>query len=234
MARDNKFKVDVSEPMDISKLTTEYKLAVLAGTGGFTLKAEEKDGLKKFVQGGGILLVNAAGGSPEFGASAEKQLTELFGPLEQLLPDSPILKLSGIAKGLEIDKVKYRRKTKLRIGTNRPTLRQIMVGGQPRVLYCSEDIIAGLVGYPSISCDGYEPESAYALMRNITVYSECGGKGSLPVTIKESSSAPSASPAASPAASPSAAGQPSSQTPAPKPADPRAGSAGPSEVGTRE
>ena len=39
--------------------------------------------------------------------------------------------------------------------------------GRVGVYYSREDLTAGLVGYNCHPVDGYQPESAYAIMRNI-------------------------------------------------------------------
>jgi len=42
-----------------------------------------------------------------------------------------------------------------------------MVAGRPGVIFSRGDITAALVGFTSFTVDGYEPQSAYELMRNI-------------------------------------------------------------------
>ena len=42
-----------------------------------------------------------------------------------------------------------------------------LVDGRPGVLFSREDITGALVGCASATCDGYEPDSAFRIMRNI-------------------------------------------------------------------
>ena len=71
-------------------------------------------------------------------------------------------------KGYAIEKIQYRRRTRTRMGQSRsPVLRGVMHERRLAVVLSREDLTAGLVGYPSSTVDGYEPESAYRIMRNI-------------------------------------------------------------------
>ena len=74
--------------------------------------------------------------------------------------------------GHPIDKVKYRRRTRVRLGgTSAPALKAILVDGGKRagVYFSKEDLTAGLVGYSCYTIDGYAPDSAYHIMRNIVL-----------------------------------------------------------------
>ncbi len=52
-----------------------------------------------------------------------------------------------------------------------PKSRKVKVGLAPtrRVVFSREDITAGLVGYPSWTVDGYQPETAFTILRNIVL-----------------------------------------------------------------
>ena len=171
MGKKAKIKVEVGKPMDITALPDAgAKLAVLTGTSGFTLAAEEKQAMKKFVAGGGTILIDAAGGSKQFAESAEKLLASMYGPdsLRRLSPLSPLFGL----KGMEIEKVKYRKQTAKVIRSQAPNLRAVLLGKRPAVIFSKEDLTAGLVGYPSHIVHGYDPQSAYEIMRNIVLYAD--------------------------------------------------------------
>ncbi|MBI5723375.1 MAG: DUF4159 domain-containing protein [Planctomycetes bacterium] len=151
-----------------AELTADVKLAVMAGTGGFKLSAEEKDSLKKWIAVGGILLLDAAG-SKTFFESARNLADELFGA-DALLP-LPVSSQVYQIKDMTIEKVKYRRVTRARVGgIKEPRLLAVLKVDRPMVLVSQEDITGGLVGYASATCDGYEPESAFDVMRNVVLY----------------------------------------------------------------
>jgi len=162
-------KVDVVGPIDIKDLPASgAKLAALTGTGKLALSGAQQAALKKFVTGGGLVVIDAAGGSKSFADSAEAMIERLFGPRSlQLLPASaPLYHQSGRA----IPKVKYRRRTRIRLTrTTAPNIKAVLLAGRAGVLFSREDITAGLVGYPSFAVDGYQPETAFQLMRNIVL-----------------------------------------------------------------
>ena len=60
-----------------------------AGTAKITFKTTQRQEIKKFVVGGGTLLRDAAGGSPAFADSIEKELLAIF-PVEAPQVSMPI------------------------------------------------------------------------------------------------------------------------------------------------
>ena len=156
-------------PMDITNLPASgVKIATLTGTESFMLTEEEKEALRQFVEAGGLLVIDAAGGSKAFAESAEKHLGEAFPdhPLRRIAGASPLLRLEDF----ELEKVHYRRRTRIRLGkTARANLRGIEINDRLGVLFSREDITAGLLGVEAYSCDGYTPSSAYEIMRNAVI-----------------------------------------------------------------
>jgi hypothetical protein len=144
------------------------KLASLTGTGTLQLEDADKAALKQFVEAGGTLVVDAAGGDGGFADSARALIRDLWGPrsLRRLAPAGPVFKL----KGHQIDRVLFRRRTRIRLGRIMdPNLYVVLLGGREAVFFSAEDITAGLVGFPSYTIDGYAPESAYRLLRNMVL-----------------------------------------------------------------
>ena len=146
----------------------------LTGTGGFQLDEAAKAELKGFVQNGGTLVLDAAGGSAEFADAAERELKNLFGAdaekgLAQPLPAThPVYNLPGH----KITKFEYRPWTRLRTtgSLKEPRVRGIQIGNRTAVFYSREDLSAGLVGEPVDGIIGYTPETATEIMRNILLY----------------------------------------------------------------
>ncbi len=145
------------------------KLAHLTGTTAFMFKDNARLEIKTFVDQGGTLIVDAAGGSPEFATAAEHELAAIFGPaaakqLEQPLPpDSSLYKQPAVS----IKTLGYRayaRQAALR-NTKTPQIRGITVGKRIAVFYSREDLSAGLVGEPVDGIYGYDPQTATELMR---------------------------------------------------------------------
>ena len=169
MAAEAKLTVKVVGPTDIKALkTTGAAVATLTGTGTLKLAEDESAALNQFVTAGGTLVVDAAGGNEAFADSAEDVLKKMFGQSKlPILPrHSPLYRMPGMAIGT----VKYRLRTRLRLGgRTRPNLRGLVLGKRVGVIFSREDITAGLVGYSSFTVDGYAPESAFAIMRNIVL-----------------------------------------------------------------
>ena len=138
----------------------------LTGTGDFKLGEAARAKIESFVDNGGTLLVDAAGGSPAFGAAAEREMRAIFGdaadaltrpaadlPLYKEMPDAPPLKIS------------YRLAAVRAVGeTDQPLLRAILIDGRPAVLFSAQDLSVGLVGMPVAGVVGYAPASAAGLV----------------------------------------------------------------------
>jgi len=87
--------------------------------------------------------------------------------LRQLALASDLYRLPGH----RIEAVKFRPRTYARYKTKYPQLAAVLIGRRPGVIYSNLDLTAGLVGYLSFTVDGYHPDSAFELMRNILIYS---------------------------------------------------------------
>jgi hypothetical protein len=163
----------------LETVTTEIKdlaataaaIATLTGTGSYNLGEEEKAALKKFVEGGGLLVIDAAGGSKTFAESAESAIREIFGADALKRLDLT----SALYSAREIKEYRYRRQTRTRLGGERtPQLRGVMLGDRLGVVLSREDLTGGLVGYASYACDGYMLHTAYEIMRNAVLLAAGG------------------------------------------------------------
>ena len=182
MGHRRQIKVDVVGPIAVTELSVaSTKLAVLVGTASFTLSDAEIDALAKFIREGGTLLLDSAGGDPGgdaprgFAKSAEALVSRMFPKkrLALLASTAPLYRL----KGMEIEKVRWRRGTMRKLaGIRRPLLRAVIVNERPAVIFSREDITGALVGCGAYSAYGYHPGTtkdpgpAFRLMRNIVLY----------------------------------------------------------------
>ncbi len=177
MGRRYQIKIDAGDPIDIEKLgESDARLATLTGTGPFTFSQQQREAFEKFVTDGGTILIDAAGGAKRFAESAEKLLAKMYGldAIVKLSSLSPLYRLDGMV----IEKVKYRRATRQRLRKKQPNLKAVLVGNRVAVIFSREDLTAGLVGYPAYGCDGYQPDSAFEIVRNIAVYADSAVKTS--------------------------------------------------------
>ncbi|HET6250261.1 MAG TPA: DUF4159 domain-containing protein [Tepidisphaeraceae bacterium] len=201
------------------------KVLHFTGTTTFTLNDTQRAALKDFVNGGGTLIIDAAGGSATFAGSVESELETLFNQQGSQLPfSSPVYTLPGEV----IDSVAYRnfaRKT-LVGGNKSPRIKAISIKGRLAVFYSREDLSAGIVGESMDGILGYEPASATALMRNLIMFGAFGfpappatqpatKPATNPAKLPSPAAAPTTKPATLPAAPPVANPAP---VPAPAPA----------------
>jgi len=183
MARRCATRVELSEPLRIAALPPEtYAAALMTGTEAFTLSDADRRALRAFVNAGGLLIVDAAGGREPFADAVRGQVLTLLddayprvGPLS---PQSEIFHLEGYP----IDNVRYRRAS--RLGgeeDSEPRLEAVVVGQWPAIVFSAEDLTAGLVGYTGHQLRGYAPDSAFALVRNLLLYAAGRGKPAEPI-----------------------------------------------------
>jgi hypothetical protein len=153
-----------------------FALVHLTGTTKFILRDEQRKELKAYVQQGGTLLVDAAGGSSDFATSAEKELPATFGAgsIEEmgsiLSPQKPVFAIDGS----KIQSFNYRAFTRAKLTgqLNVPGVRGVPEGKDQRiaVFYSPLDLSAGLVGQPVDGIFGYAPRTATEIVRNIVLY----------------------------------------------------------------
>ena len=171
----NQYKIDLNtfnaKPGEGALLAA--RIAVLTGTTAFKLSDPARLELKTFVHGGGTLIIDAAGGSAAFAASAEEELRTMFGAEAKDLdtpfpPESPLYNLPG--EKIESAGFRVFARDALPRGTKRPMLRGITVGTKIRVFYSPLDITGGLVGEPVDGVLGYDPQTATTLMSAMIRY----------------------------------------------------------------
>ena len=149
-----------------------YKVAHLTGTGKVDFTAEQQQELRDFVEKGGTLIVDAAGGDATFAETAQTALSMAFKDSEKAMAtalpmDAPIY--STIKK---LTAVGYRRwATRLSVGNAKVgRIKAIPQGNRLAVFFSGEDLSTGLVGEPVDGVIGYEPNSATDLMLNMIAY----------------------------------------------------------------
>jgi hypothetical protein len=169
----NDYHVDLSvELVDLqSDALDDFKVADLTGTEKLDLNGEQQEKLHKWVDDGGTLIIDAAGGNSAFAESTEAALKTMFGAaaekgLAEPLPfDDSLYRLPE----LTIDHITYRPFARQALvgDTKIPRIRSIVINGRTAVFYSREDISAGLVGQNVDGIYGYAPDVATALMRNM-------------------------------------------------------------------
>ncbi len=157
------------------KPLSDYKIAHLTGTTRLILHDEQRKDLKDFVEKGGTLIVDAAGGSTDFADSAREELVKIFGEdatkglAMALPPEHPAF--GDFAKKIPTKVYRKYAKRLLTGSLHDPRICGIAVaGGRIGVFYSREDLTAGLVGEPVDGVVGYEPAAATELMADLVMY----------------------------------------------------------------
>ena len=160
----DKTEIKVST-IDMDKLDkNNFDIATITGTGKIELNKKQRDALKKFVEAGGLLFVEAVGGNKKFAKSVARELRGIFGKdtIKILPPDDKIYNFPNNKK------VAYKKATKRRGGSKRiGALQGFYKDGKPAVIFSAYDLSVGMVGQPTGSIKGYNDETSYYILRNI-------------------------------------------------------------------
>ena len=145
-------------------------IAHMTGTTGFSLDTDDVAALRKYLEGGGTLLVDAGGGSDTFNSSFTKLAAELF-PKDQLadLPVSSPVITGQMPDGANASNVDFRRILLKKSG--KPPLQVVQHNGRNVIYYSSLDLTSGLLGTNTWGIKGYSPDSAQAVLRNMLLAS---------------------------------------------------------------
>ena len=158
----NNDKIDLQvEPASPDQLVG-YKLAHLTGTASFTFTAAERHAIAAFLQAGGTLIIDAAGGSSAFATSVETELAAMIPDGKEQFAH-PLPADHQVYAGIK--SIGYRNFARSKLGLlSVPQLRGIQINHRLAVIYSKEDLSVGLVGQPVDGVIGYDPPSATALM----------------------------------------------------------------------
>ncbi len=150
-----------------------YKVAHLTGTTKFKFDSAMQSEIKNFVNSGGTLIIDAAGGNGEFAISVESELKQIFPTegkgLDATLPLDHAIYTIPDAKITDVSFRTFAR-SKLSGETRNPRLRAVTVGNRAAVIYSREDMSGGIVGNEIDGVLGYSPKTATELMRNVLLY----------------------------------------------------------------
>jgi hypothetical protein len=169
MARTTGTGVGLDE-VSIAKLAPNVApIAHLTGTASFRLTPEELKALRAYVDAGGVLLVDACGGSPAFAESANAAITAAFPErAPQVMPREHLLFDPG-APGMDDLRKPRLRRYSLEHSVSGDTRPRILRSG-PRggaVILSDLDLTAGLLGTETWGISGYEPSYAESLVKNL-------------------------------------------------------------------
>lgn len=166
----------VATPGELS--VTKTPIAHLTGTGNLTFSALDIASLRKYLRAGGLLIVDAAGGSRSFTNSFVRLSKAIYPshPLQRLDSNSGLFG-GAYPGGTSIRHVAYRKFVQATIGNMKsPHLIGVRWHGQWRIIFSRFDMTSGLLGTNTWGISGYSPASAQAIMRDLLLYSANGQK----------------------------------------------------------
>jgi hypothetical protein len=163
------------------KLTAgDFQIAHLTGTGILSLSDADRGEIASFVKDGGTLIVDAAGGSPQFAESAAKELANMFPSAATSRPDAPAgdfgKQLGKDAdffnlKAAPIERFRFRKAAILNDMYGKgPKIQAMDIGSRHAVFFSALDLSNGIVGQDTDGIIGCDPETATAVMRNLLLY----------------------------------------------------------------
>jgi hypothetical protein len=153
---------------------SDHKLAFLttAGIGGVAGELSDKDAgeIRAWVEAGGTLFIDAAGGSTRAVTKAQEMFRKLV-PNVITIPmdrDNPILSGQGLRQGFDNRRVQYRWFALRSMGPiATPRLQGVDLAGRTAILYSGEDITCGMAGLDHWGIFGYKPEFARQIVANV-------------------------------------------------------------------
>lgn len=148
----------------------QVALLHLSGRQALQLTDAERDALKRYVEAGGTVLVEAWGGSSSFARSARSALSELLGPVVPLEDTAP-LALGRFAGGSDLStEAPITLAARKARGAAHSPLEVIEVNGRVGVVFSSLDLSAAATGVAIHQRQGYTPEGARRVLTNVIAW----------------------------------------------------------------
>lgn len=167
LLNDHKIGLEVVVNDPGAELLANVQLAHLTGTDAVKLDAVTIKSVGDFLEEGGTLLVDCAGGSTAFAGAIEPVLSEFIAgaKLEPLPQDHPMLR-SGDGKPI---KIAYRPFSRKVVGDlkDESRLQCVKLNGRVAIVFSRDDLPAGLVGNDVDGVVGYTPATALQLVESL-------------------------------------------------------------------
>jgi hypothetical protein len=159
---------------DASALTDDTRIAFLTTPGNGSLTAEQAAAIRAWLQRGGTLILDAAGGSADAVAAAEAMLAAIAPdrPPSPIASGSPIVTGRGLADDpADLSSVAYRLYTLQQgVMSDRPRLVTVAIEGRDAIVFSAEDLTAGWAGVEHWGINGYAIDDARRLGANLVLH----------------------------------------------------------------
>ena len=146
-------------------------MAHLTGTSPYAPGAAETKALREYVDAGGIVLIDVAGGAWQFHESVLKNVLPLPFPDAKLQPLPATHPLLAGDKGVPGDPsaLTLRPYARQRLGTAAAPL-QMLQSGKGQIIFSTLDLTSGLLGTHTWGILGYEPDDAQAFVQRVLLW----------------------------------------------------------------
>jgi len=154
----------------------QYPIAYMHGRKNFAFNQAERDGLRSYLENGGVLIADACCGSTQFDASFRDMIEKTFGkPLERIPVTHEIFNMAQL--GHDVRSVSRRIPTTTQGGSlsveesiGEPILEGLKINDRYVVLYSKYDISCALEQQNTQTCAGYSRLDAARLAANMVIY----------------------------------------------------------------
>ena len=165
-------RIGESPLRSIDSLAPRPDLVIVSGTEAHDFSATERSAIRAYVEAGGVILFETAGGRGAFADAAQRALGELFedgAAPPRAVAESRIVTGEGLPGAPNLRRLEYRPYALEVFGAREtaPRLTGMTIGGRARVLFSREDISHGLLDQPCWGIAGYAAASARDLLGNI-------------------------------------------------------------------
>jgi hypothetical protein len=171
------YALDV-RPVSMRELDPKvYPFAHLTGTARYIASSDEVAAIKKYVEGGGVLLADLTGGTGAFDESFRTTVLACAFPdlnARVISPTSPLFQPGP--PGMEDESKPRLRPYAVEKGGDAATGLNGFAAGKGHVLFTSFDITSGLLNTTTWGIVGYEPTDAQRLMKNAILWTMDGQK----------------------------------------------------------
>jgi hypothetical protein len=171
-ATDFQTNVTVTDVSPANLNGSNLKVLNLTGTGQVRFSAGDIADIRKFLNSGGMLFANAAGGNLPFSDSVQNLIQKLYPHTPLIsLPNKSTLYQGNFPGGINTEHALYRRYYITKMGFRKsPQLLGLKKNGRWVVIFSQQDITSGLLGTNTWGILGYAPKTAIDLTRNVLCY----------------------------------------------------------------
>jgi hypothetical protein len=166
--------VSMVEPSQLN--STTHPLAHLTGTAAWTPSDDEIAALRKYVESGGTLIIDACGGAVPFGQSVSGNIIPRgFAKATPLILDNLHPLLAGKADGMEaLPRPGVRIFADQKLGKSGPRM-ELYSAGHGHVIYSALDLTTALLNTNTWAVFGYRPSYAQSFIKNAILWTLDGG-----------------------------------------------------------